>query len=273
MKLGLEAGADTLELAVRHGVKGVPIDGAALAEHGVAGALAPLRERGLEVCQIGAFGYNPLQETAGQAEQQRLLEHIIPLAADTGCPYIVVCGGNVHPSGFGAADPRNFTAAALEQVARQLDPLVRLAERHGAKLSVEAYLKTAVGSPERFLELWDLIGSDALCVNIDVTSLYDVHDLMAGPGPKVAHVCRAFAGHYGLVHVKDVTLKEGFHVHIDLAPLGSSPTDWAELLRLADPHLSADSWAVLEHVASADEAATSLAHLRRAADRAGVALE
>ncbi len=273
MRLGLEAGADTLELAVRHGVRGVPIDAAALSEHGVAEVLAPLRERGLEVCQIGAFGYNPLQETAAQAEQQRMLERVIPLAADTGCPYIVVCGGNVHPSGFGAADPRNFTAAALEQVSRQLGPLVRLAERHGAKLSVEAYLKTAVGSPERFLELWRLVGSDALRVNIDVTSLYDVHDLLEGPGPKVAHVCRTLAGHYGLVHVKDVVLKEGFHVHIDLAPLGSSPTDWAEVLRLAEPQMNADSWLVLEHVASADEAAASLAYLRRAAERAGVTLE
>ena len=105
MRLGLEAGKDTLDLAVELGIRGVPISADALVKEGVEATLAPLRARGLEVCQIGAFGYNPLSsDTERQAAQTALLEQAIPLAPETGCTYITICGGNRHPSGFGAGD-------------------------------------------------------------------------------------------------------------------------------------------------------------------------
>lgn len=272
MRLGLEAGAHTHDLAVEHGIVGVPISADRLVQDGVQATLAPLRERGLEVCQIGAFGYNPLStDRERQAQHNTLLEQAIPLAAQTGCSYIVICGGNYHPSGFGAGDPRNFTDRALDEVARALSTLLALAEQHGVKLSIEPYLKTAIYSAERFLALKQKVGSDALRVNIDVTSLYDYWDLW-DPGETARHTCAALAGHYGLVHVKEVALNEGFHIHAGLAPLGTGPTDWAEVLRLVAPHLSQDSWVILEHVLTPEEARSSLALLRDAAAQAGVTL-
>jgi sugar phosphate isomerase/epimerase len=273
MRLGLEAGAHTLDLALQHGIKGVPIWIDQLANDGVKTTLEPLRERGLQACQIGAFGYNPLSPIdAEQARQTQMLHKIIPLAADTGCPYIVVCAGNYHPSGFGAADARNFTTEAIDQIARTLEPIIKLAEQHKAKISLEAYLKTAINSPESFLALWQKIGSDALCVNIDVTSLYDVRDTW-NPGPTIDHICTTLGGHYGLGHIKDIKLEEGFHVHMGLGPLGSSATDWAQVLKQMNPHMPEDSWVILEHVSNPEEAETSLRILRDAAQRAGVVLE
>ncbi len=145
MRLGLDAGANTLDLAVELGIRGVPISAEQLVRDGVEATLAPLRERGLQVCQIGAFGFNVLStDRAKQARQQAILEQAIPLAAATGCPYIVICGGNYHRSGFGAGDARNFTDAALDEIAAGLAPLLALAEQHGVRLSIEPYLKTAI---------------------------------------------------------------------------------------------------------------------------------
>ncbi len=272
MRLGLEAGAHTLELAVKHGITGVPIYIDQLVNDGLEKTLAPLKERGLEVCQIGAFGYNPLSpDEAEQARQTKMLEQIIPLARETGCSYIVICGGNYHLSGFGAADLRNFQPDALDKIAQKLLPLIHLAEKHEVKLSIEAYLKTAINSPETFLEVWQKIGSDALRVNVDVTSLYDVRDVWNST-KTVEHVCTALAGHYGLGHIKDVALTDGFHVHMGLGPLGSSNTDWSQVLRLMKPHLPDDSWLILEHVATPEEADLSLQVLREAAVKAGVVL-
>jgi sugar phosphate isomerase/epimerase len=240
---------------------------------GVEATLAPLRERGLEVCQIGAFGFNALStDHAARAAQRALLEAAIPCAPSTGCSYIVINGGNYHPSGFGAADSRNFCDAALDELARELEPLVRLAERHGVRLSIEPYLKTAICCPERFIALQSRIGSGALRSNIDVTSLYDFWDVYDSRAT-VEHVCSSLAGHYGLVHVKDVGLAEGFHIHISLAPLGSSATDWAQVLQLVSPHLPADSWVILEHILSPDEGRRSLQLLKKAAESAGVLLD
>lgn len=260
MKLGLEAGKDTLDLAVAHGVPGVPVSAGDLVNKGVDETLVPLRERGLAVCQIGAFGFNALKVDPAQ---RRVLEAVIPLAAQTRCPYIVIGPGNYQAAAFGAADRRNFSVEALDEMAKALEPLVALAEEHGAKLSIEAYLKGAVNGADRFLDLWGRLRSPALCVNIDPTSLYDFADLV-DPSSLIEDLCTKLAGHYGLIHVKEVGLADGFHLHAGLVPLGDGPTDWAHFLRLALPHLPEDSWLILEHVQSAAEAERSLSLLRTA---------
>ena len=272
MRLGLEAGADTLALAEELGIEGVPVNAADLVEKGLEATLKPLKEKGLSVCQIGAFGFNPLSTDGdAQKKQRKMLEQAIPLASETGCPYIVICGGNYHPSGFGAHDPRNEQPEALDKIAEVLKPFLELAEENGVYLSIEAYLKTAINSPERFLALKEKVGSDVLKVNIDVTSYYDYQDFI-DPSGTVERVCTRLAGHYGLGHIKDIALKEGFHLNAGLAPLGSSPTDWAQVLRLMEPHLPEDGWLILEHVSSPEEARSGVAYLRDAARQAGVSL-
>ena len=272
MRLGLEAGVHTLDIAVEQAIAGVPISAEQLVRDGTAATLEPLKARGLSVCQIGAFGFNPLStDRARQSEQAAMLQRAIPLAAETGCPYIVINGGNYHPSGFLAGDRRNFEDAALDEVARALEPMLRLAEQHGVKLSIEPYLKTAINTPERFLKLKAKVGSEALVVNIDVTSLYDYQD-MWGAEEKVEHICTTLAGYYGLCHLKGVALAEAFHIHINLAPITEDSTDWAQVIKLVSQHLSDDSWVILEHVASPEEARASIAYLRDLAQQAGVVL-
>lgn len=267
MRLGIEAGSETLSIAVQENISGVPIFLDQLLQDGVDKTLAPIQENGLEVCQIGAFGFNPLAPDAQMQEATRQLEQGISIAAQVKCPYITITGGNYHPSGFLAGDPRNHDEATLGIIATRLKPVLAIAEAHEVKLTIEPYLKAAINSPEQFLKLKGLLGSDALRINIDVTSLYDYQDML-NPSPKVTHICQQLAGHYGLVHIKDVVLKEGFHIHIDLAPLGSSPTDWSHFLSLVAPHIPKDSWLILEHVANAEEARQSLLILKNAADKA-----
>jgi sugar phosphate isomerase/epimerase len=277
MRLGLEAGKHTLDLAVELGIQGVPIGADALARDGVEATLAPLRERGLQVCQIGAFGYNPLStDVERQAQQAALLERVIPLAPETGCPYVVINGGNYHPSGFAAGDARNFTDAALDEVAEALTPMLALADRYGARLSIEPINKSAIYSPDSFLKLHERVAraggaANALRINVDPTSLYGYWDLWDST-ETVRHFCTVLAGHYGLGHVKEVALGEGFHIHAGLAPLGEGNTDWSLLLGLIAPHLPEDSWVILEHVATPEEARNSLGILKDAAARAGVSL-
>jgi sugar phosphate isomerase/epimerase len=273
MRLGLDAGKDTHDLAVELGIRGVPISAQALVEQGVEATLAPLRARGLEVCQIGAFGYNPLlPDKEALAKQTALVEQAAELAADTGCPYIVINGGNHHPSGFLHGYAENFTDAALDEAAANLKPLCEKAGTAGACLSIEPYIKSAVSSPERFLALAEKVGSPALRVNLDVTNFFGL-DEMWDCTETVRNACRSLAGHYGLVHVKDVVLREGFHIHVDLAPIDEGACDWTLMLKEAAPHVPDDSWVVLEHIASPEEARRCTAYLRHCAAEAGVTLE
>ncbi|MEM8737060.1 MAG: TIM barrel protein [Planctomycetota bacterium] len=273
MRLGLEAGDPTPELAAELAITGVPIDGGALVEHGVQAALAPLRKHSLSVCQIGAFGFNPVSDDAEAAQAQtQLLNQIIPLAADTGCRYITLGPGNHHPSGFGHYDLRNTTDDAIHAYAQAIKPLAELAEKHDAVLCIEAYLKGVVRSAESFLAVQDQVGSDRLRCNVDPSSLYaGLHDFLT-PMPLVEKTIAGLAGHVGLVHVKELGVEEGFHLQMGLTPITAGHTDWGRFLTLVEPHLPEDSWVILEHILSADQARSSHRYLSDAAHRAGVSL-
>lgn len=121
-----------------------------------------------------------------QQQQQRLLAEAIPLAPRTGCSTIVINGGNYDPSGSGRGHRENFTDAALDHSARELAPVVALAEEHGVVLAVEPFVQCAVNTPARFLALKDRVGSDALAVNLDICNFF-TYDNMWRPAEAVRH--------------------------------------------------------------------------------------
>ena len=262
MKIALEAGAHTLELAEELGCAGVPIDGGQLVNDGVDATLAPLRDRGLAVAQIGCFMFNPLSTDTGmQQEQEQLLTDAIDRAADTGCHTVVIGPGNYDPSHFGDVDARNFEDDALDLMAAALKPRLEQAAGVGACLSIEPYLKGCINGPERFKALHERCGSpDHLRANIDPSSLYDFHDALF-PAAKVAAVCDGFAGHVGVVHIKEVGLDPGFHLHMGLKPVGQGHTDWGDFIDRITPHTAPDTWCILEHIATPEEARATYAAL------------
>lgn len=274
MRLGLEAGPDTHKLAVELGIRGVPIDGGALVKEGVDASLVALREHGLVPCQIGAFGYNPLSpDAAAVKEQSELLRALIPLAAGTGCRYITISPASYAASPFSAYDVRNFTDAAITDLAEALKPMVELAERHHAVLTIEAYLKGVIRSAESFNVLHALVGSDHLRCNVDPSSLYAAALDFFSPMPLVERTIDGLAGHIGLVHLKEIGVQDGFHIQMGLTPMSDGHTDWAALLKRVAPHTPDDAWVIVEHCLSADEARASVATIRQAAQSAGVILE
>jgi sugar phosphate isomerase/epimerase len=268
MQFGLDAAPISIEMATELQITGVPISSHALLTEGVAKTLAPLQEKGLRVCQVGHFGYNPL--IPSEQEKANLIK-AMPLAKETGCPYIVITAGSYNPAVFQAVEPRNYTAQALDDIARDIAPLLKEAEKHGVYLTMEPILKAAIATPERFLALKEKVGSDALRINIDPTSLYGYWEMIDSDA-FVTHMTTTLAGHYGLVHVKEITLTNEFPIHSNMVPLGEGRTDWAHFLICVAPHTPEDSWVILEHTQSAEETRNSVKMLREAAQKAGVLL-
>jgi len=178
MRLGIECGEHTEAVAKKHGIQGVGIGLDDLVANGVEKTVAPVHEKGFQVCQIGAFGFNALQDSEEQKSQLQRLIKGLEFAPQTGCRYIVIGVGNYHPSGFFDIDSRNRTTAALEKYAEHLKPAIEAAEKYGSAICIEPYIKGAIYSPEAFLQLKEMVGSDALRINIDVTSLYDLSDMI-----------------------------------------------------------------------------------------------
>ena len=278
MRFAIEAGRSTHDLATEHSIRGVPVGADEVIRDGGAAVRERLAAKGLEPCQIGAFGINLIRPTA---EGRAQVEGAIDESGPSGCPIVVIPGGSYHESIFGGFDRRNFTGEALLAAAKTLAPLVLRAADAGAVLSIEPYIKSAVHSPEAFVELIDRTATAAtrpvadiartLRLNLDVTNYYDLRDLI-DPTPLVRSIVPTYAGHVGLIHIKEIGLDEGFHIHAGLKPITDGPTDWGLVLELAATVADEGCWVLLEHLLSEDEARKSIAHLRYVADRAGVTL-
>jgi sugar phosphate isomerase/epimerase len=272
MRLGLEAGEHTLELAQHHGVRGVPISLDDLVAKGPDELAVPIRDKGLEICQIGAMGFNPLSpDSAAVAKQTATLERGIPLAAKTGCDVIAISCGSYAASAYGGSHRENYGEKALSDMAAALKPLLILSENHGVRLSIEAYIKGVVNSSESFDRLYTMCGSSALKINLDITSLYDLRDLI-NPDP----ICRAeipkMKGKVGVVHLKGIALSEGFHIQAGLSPITDDPTDWKLVLDLARTVVDDETWVILEHVQTEAEGEKSIAFIRQIADDLNLAI-
>lgn len=263
MRIGIDAGASSIECAQKNGVAGVPVSSRALLEESTPSLLGPIRDAGLSVCQINAMGYNPLHpDPDNRAASREAVLNALERSSELGCPWISINGGNYHPSGFLHGDKRNYSAVALEEIAGELEPLLKTAERAGAYLTIEPYIKGAISSAERFLTLQSLLGTarERLRINLDVTSFYDLQALI-DPDPVCDALCRDLADSIGLIHIKEIALSESFHIHADLVPVTEGPTDWERVLRRSVPSAPVDSWIVIEHVQSEDEAKASVEYI------------
>jgi sugar phosphate isomerase/epimerase len=272
MRLGLSIGGPVFEIAQEYGAAGIAIWFEELVSKGPDQATGEIRQHGLEVCQIGAHTFNPLHPDSGELARQRdLLEKTISLAPETGCRDILVNGGNYEPEGAGFAmgHPDNFTDKALDAAARGLEDVVKSAEKHGCNIVVEPFVQCVVNTPERFLALKEKVGSDALTVTLDICNFFN-YEALWHPTEVVRHACTTLAGHYTVVHAKDVKLTPGVIIHMDEAPLGTGVMDWVTAMEHIGRVLPADGYVVLEHADTAEAARCGLDNLRKAAEQAGV---
>jgi len=224
-----------------------------------------LRERQLVPCQIGAFFFNPLSsDIAARRLAAAKIARLIPLAAEVNCPWIAFAGGSLHPDIFGGADPANLHEAALAAAVHELTPLAALAAQYGVRLTLEPHLRSILATPERAAELCARVGSPALRVTFDVTNYYDFFALL--DSDDIARRCGiALATHTGMIHLKEIALTGGFHLHASLVPIGQGRTDWAQVLSTAGSIAPADSWVLIEHCTNLAEARQSVACIRAAA--------
>lgn len=269
MRFAIEAGEDTMEVAVKHGISGIPLSADTLLTAGPKEALAPLSELGLRPCQISAFGFNTLRP---DREAKAAVEEAIGLAPEVGCSVVVMPGGNYNASQFGGSDKRNYTDDAIDAAAKELESLVRAAEDAEVALSIEPYVKGVIHSRAAFEALHGRLSSKALKINLDITNFYNLEALI-DPDPVCRRLIPQLTGHVGIVHVKDIGMDDGFHIHAGLKPITEGPTDWGLVLELAATAAEPDVWLLLEHVLSKAEADGSIAHLRALAADKGVPLE
>jgi len=261
MKLGLVCGPDSPRIAHKLKVNGVSVNAADLIADGGKAKLASLHELGLEPCQIAAFGFNPLtSDLKDRQANEQIVEAALPYLQRTGCQDLVVNGGNRHPSGFAGSHRDNYTDAILDEIARALEPWIKRCEEYKVNLTIEPHIQCAIDTPERFLKLKALIGSSRVMVTLDTCNFLHFKDLW-NPFPRIADICAQLKGHYTSVHLKNVDLAPGTHLHINEVPFLTGKVEWAPILKIIKRD-TPNAYLILEKVKSEEEALVGITAIR-----------
>ncbi len=86
------------------------------------------------------------------------------------------------------------------------------------------------------------------------------------PKPTILHACTSLKEHYGLIHLKELALKPGFHAHIELVAHDQGNTPWDYVLENCRAHIPPESWVMIEHIPSLEDGRRTIPAILKLAD-------
>ncbi len=174
-----------------------------------------LAERNLAIANVNAFMmravgdlrqpyWHPSWLEPDEWYRRVRVEHTkraIRLAAELGAPSISTEPGGPLPDGMSYRQ-------GLELFARELHPVLELAEECDLYLLIEPEPGLLIERPDQYFDLLELVSSPKLGVNADIGHIYCV-------GMEPADAVSALAGHVRHVHLEDIAASR---VHQHLVP-------------------------------------------------------
>ena len=188
---------------------------------------------------------------------------LIDAAPHMGFGLVTLCTGTRDPDDQWRGHPDNASEDAWREMRAELDPLLAAAEAAGVRLGVEPELGNVVATPALARRLLGEAGTDRLVVVLDPANLAE-HPTPESSREAVSRAIGAMGGRLGLAHAKD-RRHDGSE-----AAAGMGEVDFAHYLGALDR--AGYHGAVVLHGLAEAEVADAAEHLRRMAERAGVAL-
>ncbi|RWD98247.1 sugar phosphate isomerase/epimerase [Mesorhizobium sp.] len=132
----------------------------------------------------------------------RRLTVVIETAARLSIPLVTLCTGTRNAEDQWAHHPDNADPSAWADMAREMEKVLQLAERHGVDLGIEPEQANIVTSADDAMRLISEMGSKRLRIVLDPANLFERADPKAARAI-VAEAVERTAGHVALAHAKD----------------------------------------------------------------------
>ena len=206
-----------------------------------------LQRNGIRISSL--YGYhnivdpNPDRRRQGQAR----MEFYINNWQRFGCPIVATETGTFNAQSQWVESPENFTEDGYRQARTAIEHYVRIAEKTGARVAIEAYYRNVIGTVERAERLLRDISSPALKIVMDPCNYFGPPEL-ARMQPLLEEMFARLGPHIVIAHAKDV--KAG-PKGTDTPAAGSGVLNYPLFLRLL-ARLDRPIDLVIEHVALAD---------------------
>lgn len=208
-----------------------------------------LDRNGIKV--VGLYGYYnvvaPNQETRKRGEQR--MQFLIENWQRLGSNNISTETGSLNPQSEWNDSPANATEAAYQQCRASLEKFAKMAEKTGAVISIEAYWKNVISSPERTQRLFHDIQSPALKLVMDPCNYFRKAQLDQMQ-PMLSDIFQRVGAQTVIAHAKDVKAAPSAD-DTELPCAGKGVLDYPLYLRLL-AQLDREMYLAVEHLTLAD---------------------
>lgn len=261
-------------------IRALGLTGAALSVSGRTSppATAPVWQRvrrifadeGMDLVQVG-IGYRACLFDPDEEARTRLLEEIrrgLGIAAELGAHAALIRTGSLSPRGSYSPARANHRPDCRDRLLDSLGWLAEVAEGLGQTVAVETHLLTIMRSPEYNRAVIRDVGSQRLRVVMDYVNHFQtlhqvyesrarLHEIFAAMGPVSA-----------IGHCKDISVRDGFVVHMDEEVPGEGELDLGTALRLwHEEH--PEGYMMLEHLPN-EKYPLAAANVHRVLEKEGI---
>jgi sugar phosphate isomerase/epimerase len=223
---------------------------------------ASLDRQGLAVA--GLYGYYNV--VAPDAEVRRKgrerMEFLLANWKRFGTPHVITETGTfTTKADRGADSPKNVSEEGYQELKHEVAGLVKLAEKSGAIINIEASSRQVIGTIERLERLLREIPSPGLKVTLDPANYFRPQNL-PNTKPMLEEMFRRLGPNIVMAHAKDVQVTDG---KLKYPPAGQGSIDYLTFLSLL-AQLDRPIDLVVEYV-KPEEVARTVAYLRGVMDK------
>jgi sugar phosphate isomerase/epimerase len=258
---------DQIPVAKEHGFQGLHLTGSQIINNDRDKVRDLLARNGLEVAQVGAWFFNPLNPNPKMKDDSLAS---IRVAGELGVKTVVAPSGSANPDHPFCAHPDNYTEKGMAQAAEHLRDFAKAAEDAGVIVAIEPHFGNVFCSPEVCAEMLERIGSEAIGIQLDVANMVRFEDIF-DTTDLIERTFASLKGRIPSAHAKDIKMDNDLHLHLVECPAHEGCLKYDLLLERLGAELGDDHYMILEHT-PLEKLADAVAYMRDCAKKAGVVL-
>ena len=205
----------------------------------------------MDLAQMG-IGYKEClfdPDPAVRSHVVNKIERGIEVASQLGAHYCLIRTGSLSPKGSYSPSRANHTAEAHAHLLDTLQKIATKAEREGQTIVIETHLLTIMNSPETNVALIEGIGSDRLRIVMDYVNHFQTLEQVYQSTARMHQIFDTMGNICPVGHCKDITVNEGFVIHISEEVPGEGELDLATMFKRWHA-LRPDGYMLLEHLSA-----------------------
>jgi sugar phosphate isomerase/epimerase len=226
------------------------------------------QEAGLVIAEVGAWS-NPLSsDDAERSKNIAYCQERLALADRIGALCCVNIAGS-RGQKWDGPDPRDLTAETFDLIVETVRAIIDAVKPSRSAYTLETMPWMYPDSLESYERLILAIDRPAFAVHFDPVNLINSPERCFNNAVLIRAFIRHLGGRIRSVHAKDIRLDNRLTVHLDECIPGQGSLDYAVLLSELE-RVSPQIPVMTEHLATAEEYAQAVAHIRAQASQAGV---